>query len=375
MKLHKEHKIAIGFAVLAAGTFFGYQAYAAYAIDNVKFAPLRPGRVNLIGVDAGGGYRIIVSNQIAQLVQASDDEFEAPDFTGSDSSNQKRRVPLREMLQALQGDEVALGKFLTGMNEELRTAEMPTHEVVWTGADVQKALDGDASLRSKLEKDLNMRLDGNPLDQIRMKSIQNGIVLKCLVPIEVIVEGEKRALHGEVSIPYRPRFIVDLEKRYQQQFDLTPQKVQGYYLELAAELEEAPNNRENIVDSLKARIDPKTLQNRYTPKPLRDLLAKATVLLNDSFMLDASFSEQPGPEGKPIFDVRINVSDEGRQRLWQFSRKHRQMQLLLVVDGIAIAAPKIRGELTQPQVTIRQIPDRGLVEDAVELINSLRNNP
>lgn len=375
MKLHKEHKIAIGFVVLGAAAYFGYNGYAAYAIDRVKFAPIKPGRVNILGIDTSKGYRIIVANQVAQLIQGGVDEFGAPDFSETDSnSNQKRRVPLREMLQALQGDEVALGKFITGMNEQLRQVEMPTEEIYWTTDDIQKALDGDAQLRAKLEADLNMRLDGKPLDQIRMKSIQNGIVIKCRIPIDVPVEGQTRTLVGEVKVPYRPRFVEDLEKRYEQQFNLTAEKIKGYYLELADELAANPATAEDITRSLRTRIDPAALQDRYAPKPLKDLLTTAQILLNDSFIEKASFNEQPGPEGKPVYDVQLDVNDEGRQRLWQFSRKQKGTQLLLVVDGIAIAAPRIRGEITQSQVTIRQIPDRGLVEEAVELINSLRKN-
>ncbi len=375
MKLHREHKIAIGFVALFAGAYFGYQAYAAYAIDRVQFAPLKPSRVNIIGVDTSAGYRIIVANQVAQLVQGGTDEFGAPDFSETDSnSNQKRRVPLREMLRALQGDEEALGKFVTGMSEELRKAEMPTVEIVWKAEDIAKALDGDSTLATKLEQDLNMRLDGSPLDQIRMRSVQNGIVILNRVPITFQVEGQERTLNSEVKLPYRPRFIEDLEKRYQERFQQTAQQVMGYYLELADEQAANPGSKEDVAKSLRNRIDPKLLESRFVPDALR-VLKNSTVLLNDTFMKKASFSEQPGPEGKPVYDLAIDVSEEGRQRLWQFSRKHQGVQLLLVVDGIAIAAPRVRGELTLPQVTIKQVPDRGLVEDAVELINSLRNNP
>lgn len=360
---------------LAAAVYFGYQAYAAYAIDKVQFTALKPGRVNILGVDTSMGYRIIVANQVAQLVKGGTDEFGAPDFSESDSSSdQKRRVPLREMLLAMQGDEKALGKFITGMSEELRKAEMPTAEIPWSTADIEKALNGNAALKLKLEQDLNMRLDGTPLDQIRLKSIQNGIVIKCPVKVQIPVEGKPVDMVGEISIPYRPRFVVDLEKRYEQQFDLTPEKIKGYYLELAAELDTNPTNREDIARSLKSRIDSKALSERYAPKAMQDLFANSTILLNESFILNAKFTQQPGPEGKPVYDVAIDVNEEGRQRLWQFSRKHPGTQLLVVVDGIAIAAPRFRGEITQPQVTIKQVPDRSLVEDAVELINSLRKN-
>src|SRR5690606_34751493 len=99
-----------------------------------------------------------------------------------------------------------------------------------------------------------------------------------------------------ISIPYRPRFVDDLEKRYEQQFELTPEKIKGYYLELANELVENPKAKEDIASSLRDRINPKTLESRFLPQALRDLITTSTILLNESFMNVARFVQQPGPE-------------------------------------------------------------------------------
>ncbi len=69
-------------------------------------------------------------------------------------------------------------------------------------------------------------------------------------------------------------------------------------------------------------------------------------------------------------DLTIEMTDEGRRRLWQYSEDKIGTQLLLIVDGVAIAAPKISHELAQGELTITQMADEGLVkEDTVNAIN------
>ncbi len=376
MKLHKEHKIAIGFVALVLGGYFGYQGYATYQVDRVEFPKIQPGRVSIVGIKAGAGYRIIVSNQVAQLLQSTGENFEAAEI-GSESESQgdgsKKRVPLRELLQSLQGDEKALGKFVTSMNDDLKRADMPSTEVLWKAADVQKALDGDAALRLKLEQDLNVRLDGTPLDQIRMKSITHGIVLVCQVPVTVAVAGVQREMFGEIKIPFKPKFVEAVQKRYEKEFNVTPEMVKGNYLEVAREILDKPSSRENIAGNLADWIDNTTLKARFAVDPTR-VLSNAFVALNDTFVEGASFTERNGGEGKKLYDIEVRLTDEGRRRLWQYSRKHVGAQLLFIVDGVAIAAPRIRHELAQSTISITQIPDRSLVEEAVELINTLRKS-
>ena len=72
-----------------------------------------------------------------------------------------------------------------------------------------------------------------------------------------------------------------------------------------------------------------------------------------------------------MFDLDLHVTDDGHLRLWQYSKLHPHDQLLLVSDGVAIAAPRIRHELVSPDLTIVQMPDEGLLQQAVE---SLQNN-
>lgn len=376
LKLHREHKIAIGFVLLMAGCYFGYQAYAANQVDHIEFSKIKPGKVSILGVDTGAGYRIIVANQVAQLIQTTNQQFDEGydyDSGDDDSGGPKKRVPLKELLQTLQGDEPALGKFVAAMNEDLRKIEMPTVEVVWKADQVKQALAGNVILRKKLEQDLNVRLDGSPLDQIRRNAIDYGIVVLCKVPVKVAIAGNVRTMQGEIKIPYTPRFVIDVRKRFEKAFNVTPEILKGNYIEAAKDLDEHPGNKEDVARVLRDLIDEKVLESRFAEAPTR-VLSNAFVVLNEDYLDGASYRERPGPEGKTFFDIDIALSDEGRRRLWQFSRRNPGVQLLFIVDGIAIAAPRIKQELSRSSIAITQIPDRGLVEDAVDQINSLRKS-
>lgn len=358
-----------------AGGYFGYQKYAAVQVDGANFEMLEPGRVSIVGVQAGKGYRIVVANQVAQLIEAGNENFQNQENydEGAEESSSKKRVPLKEMLQTLQGNEKALGEFVTSMNDDLKKADLPMTEVKWPADKILAAMDGNKELRTKLEQDLNMHLDGTPLDQIRPNSIQDGIVVLCKVPVQVAVRGQKRDMYGEVKIPFKPRFIQMLQKSYEEEFNVTRATILGNYQRLRQELVDSPGNREDIERALRTMVDPEGLRNRFADSPSR-VLEHAFVALNDSFLESASYRESDGPDGKKFYDIDLNLNDEGRRRLWQYSRRNPGAQLLFVVDGIAIAAPRIRTELSQSTVTIRQIPDLTLVQDAVDLINSLRKN-
>lgn len=375
LRLHREHKIAIGFVAIAAAAYFGYQAFAAYQVDRIVFPQLKPGRMSIVGITTGAGYRIIVSNQVAQLVQTQREEFaENYNYDAADDSDaNKKRVPLRELLETLQGDEKALGEFVTSMNNDLKRAEMPPLEVLWDAADVKKAIEGDPVLKPKLEADLNVRLDGSPLDKIRPQSLQNGIVIVCRVPVKVSVEGSPRTMLGEVKIPFKPRFVVEVETRYEKEFEVRPETIKGHYLDVAREIQDKPGSRQNVGAVLLDLIGPKSLESEYALDPER-ILSNSFIALNDSFVESASFREIGGAEGKKLYNIDIELNDEGRRRLWQYSRRHQGSQLLFIVDGIAIAAPRIRHELAQSTISITQIPDRSLVEDAVDIINESRKN-
>ena len=115
-----------------------------------------------------------------------------------------------------------------------------------------------------------------------------------------------------------------------------------------------------------ARISPDRAAD-LAAKPQR-VLENAAVILNDDQIISASAKTYKANK-RELTDITINLTDEGRDRLWKYSHDRQGFQLLLVVDGIAIAAPRISHELSQRDVTISQLPDASLAEEAVDLMN------
>lgn len=365
MKIRSSTKIVIGFAVLTALGLSGYHYTMRMAIQSAHFDPVVPGKVNLVGVDAGAGYRIIVANQMAQLVQAS------RDFGGKESEDSgategaiKKRIPIREMLAVLRGDEKALGPFVMTMND-MSENDLPPVAPVWKQADIQKALSGDAALEKKLVEDLNMKLDGTPLSQLRITSMENGIVVETPVKVTVNLNGQPKEVVGYVREAYRPRLMKAVEVRYAEKANLTQAMQAGFYREEAEKVINGEASKENVRKSLESIIAPEKSEERS--KVADRVLKSATVVVNDSHISGANSREYDTPDGKR-YDLNIRMTDEGSRRLWKYSFDKVGSQLLLITDGVAIDAPRISHELRQGELTITQMRDRVLVEDAVRML-------
>lgn len=368
MALRKSTKIAIGFIALSAGAYGAFQIITDRMIMGQHFSVLTPGKVNVVGIDAAAGYRIIVANSIAQVVEASDN------FGGNESGDSgatdgaiKKRVPMRELLQTLQGDKKALGSFVASMNDMREDDNWPTTRVVWKAEDLQKAIDGDKALQAKLEHDLNMTLDGYPLDRLNYNSLEDGIIVDTPVTVTVNMNDKLTDIVGRVQEPYRPRMIKAVEESYKDKGDVTRAMQAGYYKTEAQKLLDNPGAREKIKDTLLNRISPGLAKQR-AEGPTR-LLSHATVVVNDGLIDGASYSTYDGPDGKKWHDITIDLKDEGRRRLWQFSKKRVGTQLLLVTDGIPIASARIQHELAQSELSISKLDDEVLVREAVNMLN------
>lgn len=358
-------KIAIGFVLLGAAGYFGMKAVSGFLIDGEKFAPLEPSDVNIVGVNPGAGYYIVVANQVAQLIQGEVGEFDAPDV-GNRESTEKKRIPLREMLNALRGDSKALSEFVRIMNA-VPEFDIPD-DMIWDAADIQKALDGDTRLATELAKDLSVDLEGNPMPETRATSLENGIGIRLQVPVEVASAAGPKTLYGAVVVQYRPVFAAAVWDKLKEKFDLPKEVVAGYYLEEANRLKANPEARENVRLSLQSQVT-KGRSEALALAP-QAIVKNAMIVVTDKHVRKASYVEKAKVEGKRSFAMTLELDDEGRRRLWQFSKRRIGDQILLVMDGIAVAAPKIEHELTQGEVEINQLPDEGIVQEVVEKLNA-----
>lgn len=368
--MRSSTKIAIAFAALVGGGYVGYDVVSGWMVNRIEFAPIKPGNVNIVGVDTSAGYYIVVANQIAQLVRGQSGEFGPGEHDESASSDaEKKRVPIRELLESLQGDEVALGKLVMTMND-MSDRDFPAYPQVWKAEEIQRAIESDPEALSRLERDLNVKLDGTPLSSVSLSALEEGILLDSPVEVNLQVGAERKKLVGRVRQQYNPRFCLKVWDAIAERPNLTESVVVGSYRMAAQEVFDKPETKEDVKQSILGRISPERLK-RLAQVPER-VLDSAQVIVNDDLIERAEYESYKSSDGKPLFNMIVHLTDEGRKRLWQYSKRNANAQLLVTWEGIAIAAPRIKGELALSKVTISQLADEGLVRDAVDSINQLR---
>jgi hypothetical protein len=369
MRLQGSHKFIISVLAVIALVWVGYNGYASLRLRGVKLDVVEPGRVNILAVRPAAGYRIIVANQVAYLAEVEGD-FAAGDMDpDSEDVSTKSRLPLRELLETLQGDEKALGVLVMRLND-WNDVDFASGTNVWRAEDLQKALDGDKELVAKLEGDLNVDLNGVPLGTINTKSILEGIIVDVPVRLDVTVGGKTKTLVGRAQELYQPQFCLSLEARMR---DLVPSAdntsfITGVYRELAEPII-AAGTGENVRVSLTNRIS-QTRLDELAWKP-RQVLDNTVVLLNESHLTSASYDSYEVGQGREACDVSIGLTDPGRMRLWKYSHDNKGFQLMFIVDSVALAAPKITTDLAESTVKIRRVPSKDLTADAVALINEI----
>lgn len=372
-KLRSSTKILMTAVVLAAGGYYGLGAYSSAMVGHKHFAPPAPGRVNLVGINVGAGYRIITANDVAQLVETQGG-FGGKE-TGSEGATEgsiKKRVPMRELLGVLRGDDSMLGPFVMKMNGQSENDETWSPiRVAWTKADLDKAIAGDPVLKPKLEHDLNVRLDGTPVTPLNRNSLENGIFVHAPIELTVNIDGKPKVVRGETVEPYKPSLIRATEAHYQDKANVDIHMIAGYYAEEAKKAMEKPTSRENVAAALRRMVSKEVMEERLAIP--RRLLSNATVVLNERSITDAGYRSYKTNDGHTLCDLTVNLDDEGRQRLWKFTKDRVGDQILLVADDVAIAAPRIRSELPMGEFTVTQMPDEVLVREAVESIKASKS--
>ena len=359
--------MAAGAVALAVGGYYGKEFLSTMMLSKEHFSAVAPGRVNLVGITPGAGYRIIVANDVAQLVETQGGfGGEESKDAGATEGSIKKRVPIRELLGVLRGDGKSLGQFVMKMNDMGEKEDWPPIRVAWTKDDLEKAIGGDVKLRSRLESDLNVRLDGTPMTPLNRNSLENGIFVHAPVEITIDIGGKQTLVRGEIVQPYKPQIIKDVEAKYADKAEVTREMIGGYYAEAVRDARDDPKRKENVAESLRRMYSKGVMEERLeTP---RKLLRNATVVVNESFVDDASYRSYKTNDGHEMSDLTVDLNDEGRRRLWKFSKDRVGSQILLIADDVAIASPRITHELALSEFTVTQMPDRVLLDEAVKSI-------
>ncbi|MBL8059672.1 MAG: hypothetical protein JNK63_03025 [Chthonomonas sp.] len=364
-----SRNFVLGFVALVAAGYGAWQGYAFLQLQNFVLRELPVTEVNLVALDPKAGYRIIVANQIAQVVEQRGEQdetgFSDEELSGGASAEGASRLPVKDLLQALQGDDNALSQFVMSLNK-ISENDLPPNPVKWRQEDLELAFNGDSALRAQLEKDLNAKLDGTPLDEVRPSSLESGIVVD--FPVEVTIK--ENVHHARVLVEYRTAFAREVMRRLEDRSTITEDTIRGTYLDEAQKILNGTKPKENIVESIRAKFsDARKAELRRAPQRV---LGAVTVILNNEQMKSAAIEPYEASNGQRFHNLRVDLNDEGMKRLWKYSRENRGFQVLLTVDGIPVAAPRFRSELISHQVTINQLADARLAQDTADVINHNR---
>ena len=98
MKIRAPIKILVGFLAIVVGGYYGWQLYAGVTVDSLQFPPIKPARVNIVGVSADSGYTILVANHAAQLIKGKVGSFEGGSGPEGGDAEEKKREKLEQGL-------------------------------------------------------------------------------------------------------------------------------------------------------------------------------------------------------------------------------------------------------------------------------------
>lgn len=348
---------------------YGYRFTNDFLLGREHFPPLSPGNVNIVGIDTRkAGYGILVENRVAKLVLGSGSSFGpgAMDEKTLEASDAERVfIPIKDMLSGMQGDSLGLGSFVQRLNN-IKDEDLPPYAPQWKTEDIDKAIAGDKPLRAKLIHDLNVQLDGTPLDFVSKNALYNGILVDIPVPLEVSAGSGRKTVIARVKRPYLPGLLKAVQSRLSGKFADAKAIATQYAAE--AEAEKSSNlAKEDIAVSLN-RLKRQAKDLAVYPQRVLDTI---NIVLNDDQITGASYSSESAANTK-VYTLTIRLTDEGKKRLWQFTRDRVGDQLLITVNGVAIAAPFIDHGIASGEIEIKGLQDETLALDAVNTINAKR---
>jgi len=361
MKLRASTKILFGFVGLVAVAFGGNIAYTKISLSSVNLNPVPSGDVCLIAIGKGANVRDITANHMVQIVEASSNFGGGTGPEGGPSSGSvKKRIPVRELIGILNGDVDSVATFVRKMRNDGEDNDPVDEAPMWMRADIEKAFKGDAALKTKLEKDLNMTLDGKPSPTLNRVAFFDGIRIK--IPLTLAVPNAKGpTLEAFDVVTFKPKFMSRFYKSMREKFyDKT--QLQDYY---AAFLAGETDLTEDIDATLKSVFQ--RSQESEELKKVQRIGTNTNILVSQSMISSAEM--QQDTEGKDVtYDLKLRLTPEGKNRLWKFSSEGGT-RVILVSKGVAVASATIGTQLNSEELVIKQIADKTLLEDAVALIH------
>lgn len=370
-RFRASYKIAIGFVVFALLAVYGHR-YANDILLAGHFPPLAPGSVNILGVDTRAGYHILVENQVAKLVYGGAGSFQAGpmderslDTEGSD----KKFIPIKDMLLGLQGNVPGMSYFIERLNN-ITDQENSPNAPVWRIEDIEKAYSGDKVLADKLVHDLSINLDGSPLERVKVRTLQSavysGILVEVPVAIEIQTGPEPARMEARVKKTFKAAMLKDIEGKLAGKWNVAD-LIKSQYAAAVEQIQSGKAEKEDIHAHLRSFAG----NARSLADFPQQILNSITTVINENQITGASCQSVAGPRGT-TYTLVIRLSDEGKRRLWQFSRDRVGDELLITVNGVAIAAPMIDHGLAGGEIEVSGLQDESLAKSLIDTIDEKR---
>jgi hypothetical protein len=368
----------IWFAVAVAAVlglwFGGNELYTRLVILRRELPRLEPGEVSLIGLKVPG-YHIVVSNGIARLTVGEPSEFGRPESLDSGSGT---TIPMKGLIGTLRFDPEAAEELVAAMNG-IDYEILPLENRVWTTDRIEAALTSGKD-REKLEYDLATTLGGRGIERVNWDRLTTGIWIEVPVPLAVPAAGGTQEVVARVRIPFKTRiansaytYFRGVLERGGLGEDLTPTSatISGVYNQALDDAERL--GAEDVGAALRRVYSEERLS--ALAEPVLKVLNEVEVLVTEATIADAELNATPREDSKgDTYSIRLETSGDSRDRLWQYTYRRPGSQLLLISNGVAIAAPVVRHQIKYSTVEITGIGDKKLAEEALRFIENSSKN-
>jgi hypothetical protein len=361
--------------LVALGFWFGgNELYTRLVILPRQHPRLEPGSVSLIGMKVPG-YRIVVSNGVARLSIGEPSTFARPEEMGSDTG---KPIPIKGLMGTLRFEPESAAELILAMNE-IEYDIQPLPDRVWTHGRVKSALASPSAERDQLEYDLATNLSGGGIERVSWDRLTTGIWLEVPVPLSIPAAEGTKQLIAKVLVPYKTRLAIAAENYFKRQVERgglsanlrpTPGTVAGVYDQALKDV----GGQEDVAETLADRFDPSYAAS--LAEPVLKIVREVEVLVTESTIKGAHLEAAPRDDGKgDFYTIEIETDETSRDRMWQYTYRRPGSQLLLVSNGVAIAAPVVRHEIKFSTVEISGITERRLAEEALQFIKEAAGPP
>lgn len=364
MKVRPSTKIAIGFVTLLAAGYGGTKLYTAVRLGGVKLDPIPSEELCLVAISKEAKVKILSVNRMVQVVEASD-EFRAggSDTGGADTGSIKSRVPMKELLGILNGDASGATGLIFKLGKKDTSEEASEEAPLWSNVDAEKAIAGDPTLKAKLESDLGVGLDGKLPQKLNRTAFYHGIRLQVPVTFD-IPNASGKPVKGFNTVPIKSRAMSTLYKELESKF-LDAEALDRFYAEFLAK--NGGTSKETPVELIQSLLKKGEGSEGYV-KALNIL--KNSLIITNLKMIERASVEEVKNEKETSYDLTIHLTDEGAARLWKYSSEHPNTKIILVSKKVPIAAASIGSQLNSKELVIKQIADKTLVQEAVDLVKA-----